>query len=92
MLFSSAQDIAKQGVVEVCKKELFDLERARAPEENGALDPKMGISLKTERCGTCGEPLQTCNGHFGYIKLALPALHIGYFKMIITILQDICKV
>ena len=36
--------------------------------------------------------MQKCNGHFGYVKLALPALHIGYLKKIITVLQDICKV
>lgn len=36
--------------------------------------------------------MQKCNGHFGYVKLALPALHIGYLKKIITVLQNICKV
>lgn len=30
-------------------------------------------------------------GHFGYVKLTLPVLHIGYFKFIIHILQVICK-
>jgi DNA-directed RNA polymerase III subunit RPC1 len=33
-----------------------------------------------------------CAGHFGYIKLVLPVFHIGYFKAIIAILQEICKV
>ena len=30
-------------------------------------------------------------GHYGYLKLALPVLHIGYFKFIIHILQIVCK-
>ena len=30
-------------------------------------------------------------GHFGYVRLVLPVLHIGYFKFIIHILQVICK-
>ena len=30
-------------------------------------------------------------GHFGYVKLVLPVLHIGYLKFIIHILQVICK-
>ena len=30
-------------------------------------------------------------GHFGFIKLVLPVLHIGYLKFIIHILQVICK-
>ena len=59
---------------------------------NGPLDPRMGISSKTGLCNTCGEALLLCNGHFGHVKLALPAFHIGYFKMITTILHDICKV
>jgi len=52
----------------------------------------MGLSAKAGFCDTCGEVLQTCNGHFGYVKLALPVLHIGYLKMIVSVLQDICKV
>ena len=82
----------KQGVLEVCDRNLYDLSRDRAPAENGPLDLRMGVSMKTGLCHTCGEPLQSCNGHFGYIKLALPALHVGFLKMIITVLQDICKV
>lgn len=31
-------------------------------------------------------------GHYAYIKLVLPVYHIGYFKQVITMLQDICKV
>ena len=42
-------------------------------------------------CKTCGEQYDACNGHFGYIKLALPLFHVGYFKLTITILQIICK-
>lgn len=33
-----------------------------------------------------------CAGHYGYIKLVLPVFHIGYFKAIVSILQEICKV
>ena len=81
-----------QGVVEVCDRALYDLARERAPASNGPLDPLMGLSIKVGCCHTCGEPMQKCNGHFGYVKLALPALHIGYLKKIITVLQNICKV
>jgi DNA-directed RNA polymerase III subunit RPC1 len=35
--------------------------------------------------------LSDCVGHFGYIKLELPVFHIGYFKAITEILQNICK-
>lgn len=51
----------------------------------------MGVSGKRDTCATCGEQLQTCNGHFGHVRLVLPAFHVGYFKKIIQILQSICK-
>ena len=82
----------KQGVLEVCDRNLYDLSRERSIKSNGPLDARMGISSKTGFCETCGETLQQCNGHFGHVKLALPAFHIGYFKMTINILQNICKV
>jgi DNA-directed RNA polymerase III subunit RPC1 len=50
-----------------------------------------GTSSKTGICETCGEGLQNCNGHFGHVRLALPAFHIGYLKLVIAILQEICK-
>ena len=89
---SSSQDIVNQSVVQVCDRALYDLARDRAPAANGPLDPLMGLSGKIGCCQTCGEPMQKCNGHFGYVKLALPALHIGYLRKTIMVLQDICKV
>ncbi|KAI9845198.1 MAG: hypothetical protein M1838_001838 [Thelocarpon superellum] len=87
----SNQDIVNQAVIEVSDRQLFDIDNDRAPIPNGALDGRLGTCSKTAACETCGGALQTCNGHFGHVKLALPAFHIGYFRMIITILQEICK-
>lgn len=36
--------------------------------------------------------LKDCVGHFGQLRLALPVFHIGYFRLVITILQNTCKV
>ncbi|KAI9684509.1 MAG: hypothetical protein M1829_002319 [Trizodia sp. TS-e1964] len=87
----SIQDIVKQAVIEVSNRTLYDVDNGRAPMQNGMLDPRLGTSSKTALCETCGQQLQQCNGHFGHVKLALPAFHIGYLRMIITILQNICK-
>ncbi|TGZ83978.1 beta and beta-prime subunits of DNA dependent RNA-polymerase [Ascodesmis nigricans] len=87
----SPQDVVKQGVIEVATRELYEIDGGRAPKKNGALDSRMGTSSKSGKCETCGEGLQNCNGHFGHVKLALPAFHIGYFKAITTMLQNICK-
>ncbi|KAK9479984.1 hypothetical protein V1514DRAFT_350894 [Lipomyces japonicus] len=87
----SPQEIVQQAEIEVSTRELFDLERGRAPKEHGALDRRMGISNSFTECQTCHGKLATCQGHFGHVKLALPVFHVGYFKSIISILQNICK-
>ncbi|PQE27543.1 hypothetical protein CJF30_00007878 [Rutstroemia sp. NJR-2017a BBW] len=87
----SNQDIVNQGVLEVSNKMLYDVDNGRKVIPNGPLDPRMGTSSKTGFCDTCGDGLQNCNGHFGHVRLALPVFHIGYLKLIINILQNICK-
>ena len=32
-----------------------------------------------------------CPGHFGFIKLALPVFHVGYFRHTVAVLQVVCK-
>ena len=63
----------------------------RKPAANGVLDPRLGVSSKAASCGTCGLKLADCAGHFGYIRLALPVFHVGYFKATLQCLQCICK-
>ncbi|KAG9247944.1 hypothetical protein BJ878DRAFT_111427 [Calycina marina] len=87
----SNQQIVNQAVLEVSTRNLYDIDRNRAPFANGALDSRMGTSSKTGTCTTCQEGLQNCNGHFGHVRLALPAFHIGYLKLTMNILQNICK-
>ena len=50
------------------------------------------MSEKGKSCETCKKTLETCPGHFGYLKLDLPVFHVGYFKHTLNILQCICKV
>ena len=51
-----------------------------------------GTSQKDANCDMCGKSLADCIGHYGYIDLELPVFHVGYFRNIIVILQNICKV
>lgn len=88
----SNQDMVSQSVVEVSDRKLFDLDHDRTVARHGPLDGRMGISSKSGTCETCGGSLQACNGHFGHVRLVLPAFHVGYFKRVISILQEICKV
>ncbi|OJJ44422.1 hypothetical protein ASPZODRAFT_18612 [Penicilliopsis zonata CBS 506.65] len=87
----SNDDIVSQTVVEVSDRKFFDLDHDRTVVPNGPLDTRMGISNKTASCATCGHKLAECNGHFGHVRLVLPAFHVGYFKRVIGILQEICK-
>ncbi|KAI5923118.1 hypothetical protein F4810DRAFT_670455 [Camillea tinctor] len=87
----SNQDIVNQGVMEVSDRSMYDIEKGREPTMNGVLDKRLGTSSKTGICSTCNLRLQECNGHFGHVRLPLPAFHIGYIKFTITILQNICK-
>lgn len=41
---------------------------------------------------TCGKEAAECVGHYGYIRLALPVFHIGYFRPTINMLSSVCKV
>ncbi|TLS27324.1 hypothetical protein PpBr36_05316 [Pyricularia pennisetigena] len=87
----SNQDIVNQGVLEISEKQLYDVENNRTPSRHGPLDHRLGTSSKTAECQTCAQQLQNCNGHFGHVRLPLPAFHIGYLRFIQMILQNICK-
>lgn len=87
-------------VLELHQRDLYDISKSnRPPAVFGALDRRMvssnfiqGTSDKLVPCETCGENQQDCVGHFGVIRLVVPVFHIGYFKLMMTVLQSICKV
>ncbi|RKP18443.1 beta and beta-prime subunits of DNA dependent RNA-polymerase [Rozella allomycis CSF55] len=85
------ENIMEHSEVEIVNKDLYDRSGTRKPVPYGPLDRRMGVSDKSSVCETCGETLQDCVGHFGYLKLALPVFHAGYFKATMNILQAICK-
>ncbi|EEU45360.1 uncharacterized protein NECHADRAFT_41824 [Fusarium vanettenii 77-13-4] len=87
----SNQDIANQAVLEVSDRLLYDIENNRAPYRHGPLDSRLGTSSKAGKCATCELSLSECNGHFGHVRLPLPAFHVGYLRFIMSILQEICK-
>ena len=60
------------------------------PIKGGLMDPRMGVIDPGLRCRTCKGKMGDCPGHFGYIELARPVVHVGYSKMIYNILRSIC--
>ncbi|KAJ3291090.1 hypothetical protein HK104_006337 [Borealophlyctis nickersoniae] len=88
----SCQDAKKLSVLELHERDLYDVAQPnRPPAKFGVLDRRLGIADKVSKCETCGETLQDCVGHYGVIRLVLPVFHIGYFKLMTTVLQNICK-
>lgn len=90
----SNQDVINQSTVELADRRIYDFDQGdgRKVAQHGPLDKRMGVSSKNDECATCKRPFQTCNGHFGHVRLVLPVFHVGYFKKTIQILQSICKV
>ena len=87
----SPTEIGKCGVFHVFERNLYQMPQ-RVPLPNGILDPRMGTTdKKGAECATCNGKLIDCAGHFGYVKLEMPVFHIGYFKNVIAILQQVCK-
>lgn len=87
----SASAIQQAAHIQVITKNLYAQDGQRVPAAYGVLDRRMGTNQKDANCETCGLGLADCVGHYGYIELALPVFHVGYFRSIITILQTICK-
>jgi len=71
--------------VEVSDRHVYDIGNGsdRHITKHGPLDPRLGTSSRGSLCETCNREMKDCNGHFGYVKLSLPAFHVGYLKKII---------
>jgi DNA-directed RNA polymerase subunit A' len=80
--------IKKMASVKVVTPELYDKEGY--PVDGGLMDVRLGVIDPGLRCKTCGSKLKECIGHFGYIELARPAIHINYVKIILSLLRSSC--
>ncbi len=84
----SPEVIKKISVVEITKPELYDNDGF--PVEGGVMDPRLGVIDPGLRCRTCGGRIGECQGHFGYIELVRPVIHVLYAKLIHTLLRLCC--
>jgi len=83
------KDIKNIAVTKIVTAELYDKEGY--PVDGGLMDISMGVIDPGFRCKTCGSKLKECNGHFGYIDLARPIVHIKYIKQILDSLRGTCR-
>jgi DNA-directed RNA polymerase subunit A' len=61
------------------------------PVEGGVMDPRLGVIDPGLHCRTCGGGIGDCPGHFGYLELAKPIIHVLYTKAIYQVLRFTCR-
>ncbi len=75
--------------VRVVTSDLYDADGY--PVEGGVMDPRMGVIDPGFHCRTCGGGIGECSGHFGYLELAKPIVHVLYTKVIYYLLRNVCR-
>ncbi len=85
----SPKVVKKMSVVKIITPDTHDTDGY--PIKGGLMDPRMGVIDPGLRCRTCKGKMGDCPGHFGFIELARPVIHVGYNKMVYNILRSICR-
>ncbi|MBS1266951.1 MAG: DNA-directed RNA polymerase subunit A' [Candidatus Woesearchaeota archaeon] len=85
----SPKMIKKMASSKIVTPELYDKEGY--PVDGGLMDIRLGVIDPGLRCKTCGGKLKECVGHFGYIAIARPVVHIKFKKIILKILRGTCR-
>jgi DNA-directed RNA polymerase subunit A' len=52
---------------------------------------KLGVIDPGLRCKTDGQKLKESFGHFGYLELARPVVHISFTGFILDLLRSTCR-
>jgi len=81
--------VEAMSVVKVVNPELYDADGY--PIDGGLMDLRMGVINPGMRCRTCGERVKECPGHFGFIKLARPVIHVKYVPWLYGLLKVSCR-
>ncbi|HIH97675.1 MAG TPA: DNA-directed RNA polymerase subunit A' [Thermoplasmata archaeon] len=85
----SPEELRKLAVTKIISADTYDEDGF--PIEMGLMDPRLGTIDPGLRCKTCGQKVDACPGHFGYIDLAMPVIHVGFAKTIKNCLANTCK-
>jgi len=87
----SPEKIRKMSATRIITPDTYDEDGF--PIEMGLMDPRLGVIEPGLRCKTCGQRVgkDGCPGHFGHIELAMPVIHVGFVKTILSILRSTCR-
>ncbi len=81
--------IKKMASAKIVTPELYDKEGY--PVDGGLMDIRLGVIDPGLRCKTCGGKIKECVGHFGYIALARPVVHIKFVPTVLMLLRGTCR-
>ncbi|MEW5896095.1 MAG: DNA-directed RNA polymerase subunit A' [Nanoarchaeota archaeon] len=81
--------VSEASAAKIVTPELYD--REGYPVDGGLMDLRLGVIDPGLRCKTCNQKLKECPGHFGYIELARPVIHIKFVRQIFELLKSTCK-
>src|SRR3990167_7432597 len=84
----SPKMIMKMASAKIVTPELYDKEGY--PVDGGLMDIRLGVIDPGLKCKTCGSKLKECAGHFGYIELARPVIHVKFVNLVMNMLQSTC--
>ncbi len=85
----SPEMVKNMARVRIITSELYDADGY--PVEGGVMDPRLGVIDPGLQCRTCGGGIGDCLGHFGYLELAKPVIHVLYTKTTHNILKLTCR-
>jgi DNA-directed RNA polymerase subunit A' len=85
----SPEMIKKMASAKIVTPELYDKEGY--PVDGGLMDIRLGVIDPGLRCKTCSQKLKECIGHFGYIELARPIMHIKFIDVVLNLLRSTCR-
>jgi DNA-directed RNA polymerase subunit A' len=85
----SPKKIKQMSVAKIVTPELYDKEGY--PVDGGLMDIRLGVIDPGLVCKTDGLKLKESLGHFGYIELARPVIHIKFAKLTLDLMRCTCK-
>jgi len=85
----SPKMIKDMASAKIVTPELYDKEGY--PVDGGLMDIRLGVIDPGLRCKTCGSKLKECIGHFGYIELARPIMHVKFVPIVLNLLKSTCR-
>jgi len=85
----SPKFIKDMASAKIVTPELYDKEGY--PVDGGLMDIRLGVIDPGLKCKSCGQKLKECPGHFGFIELARPVIHIKFVSVILDLLRSICR-